>query len=202
MDNQSTNNFSPVPKQLPFLQETCAFLTDPQNKNQKLRGLSYDQVLELAKNILLNINPSLDLDSLTPEKISSLLQELLLQEENLQSAIPQNLQSLISDLETSQNQKKQEQEEVNQRIKAFLEKQKLLRQKIKNAQVYQEKLNKIAQEITQNLSQKPSSEISAISQSLTVGLAPQEDLILQFHKIQTLPFDQKKIKRKKNLPAK
>jgi len=107
MDNQPTNNFSVASNQFPFLQETCAFLANPQNKNQTLRGLTYDQVLDLAKSILFTINPDLDLDNLTPEKISTFLQELLSQEENLQSIIPQNLQSLISDLETSQNQKKQ-----------------------------------------------------------------------------------------------
>ena len=191
MDNQPTNNFSVASNQFPFLQETCAFLANPQNKNQTLRGLTYDQVLDLAKSILFTINPDLDLDNLTPEKISTLLQELLSQEENLQSIIPQNLQSLISDLETSQNQKKQQQEEVNRQIKAFLEKQKLLQEKFKNAQTYQENLNKIAQEITQTLSQETPSETPIISQSLVSELPIQKELVLQFHKIQTLPPDQK-----------
>lgn len=173
-----------------FINEIISFLANPQNKNKKLRGLNYSEITQIAFSLILASYPEIDPETLTPNQIAQLLQEIVTQPEKLESVVPQNIKELLSEFQEAQNQNKEIQQNALKKVKEFTQKQQLLIQKLKIARAYQEKIQSLADEIAQNLTSIPKPEPQIVN-SLNQKLPPNENLVLEFHKIETLPPEEK-----------
>lgn len=134
------------------LREAADFLQKIDNTDKKWRGLTYSEVTNLLKSFLLAANPTLDLENASTEELIRQLNILLSEEENLQSVVPKNLQSLIAEAEEAQGKAKIFEQRAASDIKDYLERQKALLEKRNLQQPFREASSTLEETVVRKLS--------------------------------------------------